>query len=315
MSLRSEYQARLASGALQPDPGQADGVAALARLEAELNDWGEPRFTLPFAKRREPPRGVYLYGPVGRGKSMLMDLFFAGAPVERKRRVHFHAFMGEVHALVNAWRTGDAEARRARFGRHKGDDPVPPVAEQIADAARLLCFDELQVTDIADAMILGRLFEALFARGVTLVATSNRAPDQLYKDGLNRQLFLPTIALIEARLQVVRVAGPQDHRLGRLRAARTWFAPLGPEAAAGFDALWRDLTDEAPERADVLEVAGRRESFERTVGASCGPTSPGCAGRRWGRRTTWRSPGGSTPCSWRGRPGSGQRSGTRRAGS
>jgi cell division protein ZapE len=265
VSLRSAYRDRLNAGLIRPDPAQAEAVEALARLEGELNAQGEPRFALPFFREKpEALRGVYLYGPVGRGKSMVMDLFFDTAPVERKRRVHFHAFMGEVHALVDAWRKGDAAERKARFGRHKGDDPLPPVAEVVAEDARLLCFDEFQVTDIADAMILGRLFEALWARGVTLVATSNRAPDELYKDGLNRQLFLPTIERIKQRLAVVRVAGPQDHRLGRLLSARTWFAPL--DRANAFDALWRDLTDEAPERAGAVEVLGRRVSFERTTG-------------------------------------------------
>ena len=265
MSLRSEYQTRLASGALQPDPGQADGVQALSRLEAELNESGEPRFSL-FGRRREPPRGVYLYGPVGRGKSMLMDLFFTAAPVERKRRVHFHAFMGEVHALVGAWRSGDADARRVRFGRHKGDDPVPPVAEVIADAARLLCFDELQVTDIADAMILGRLFEGILARGVAIVATSNRPPDDLYKDGLNRQLFLPFIDMLKTRLEVVAVRGPTDFRLDRLRGQKVYFSPISPQTETEFDGLWSRLTAGEEERGATLEVMGRKLTLPRAAG-------------------------------------------------
>lgn len=264
MSLRTAYRDRLQSGALKPDAAQASAVEALARLEADLNSASEPRIALPFTRRKEPPKGAYLFGPVGRGKSMLMDLFFDTAPTDKKRRVHFHAFMAEVHGLVDAWRKSDSAERRARFGRHKGDDPVPPVAEAMTEGARLLCFDELQVTDIADAMILGRLFEAMWARGVVLVATSNRHPDDLYKDGLNRQLFLPAIAGMKARMEVVRLAGPEDHRLGRLRSARTWFAPL--DRAADFDALWRDQTDSAAEQVATLEVLGRRVAFERTVG-------------------------------------------------
>ena len=204
LSLRAAYAATLKAGEIAPDPAQAAGVEALARLEGELNALAEPGFSIPFlSRKKEPPRGVYLWGPVGRGKSMLMDLFFESAPVTRKRRVHFHAFMQQTHADLAAWRNGDAAARRERFGHAKGDDPVGPVAGLIADSARLLCFDEFHVTDIADAMLLGRLFEALFARGVTVVATSNRAPEGLYADGINRPLFLPFIALLRERLEVV----------------------------------------------------------------------------------------------------------------
>src|SRR6201999_2171710 len=149
-------------------------------------------------------------------------------------------------------------ARRARFGQSRGDDPIAPIAEHAAEQAKLLCFDELQVTDIADAMILGRLFEALFERGVVLVATSNRAPDDLYKDGLNRQLFLPFIALLKERLQVVRVAGPKDFRLDRLRGAQVYFSPLGPAAEAAFEALWTLLLDGAEETGATVEVLGRK---------------------------------------------------------
>jgi cell division protein ZapE len=266
VSLRAAYAARLGSGALTPDAAQTAAIERLARLEAELDTLGEPSFPLPFARKRPPPGGVYLWGPVGRGKSMLMDLFFDAAPAPRKLRIHFHAFMAEIHALIAAWRDGDSAARKARFGTAKGDDPIRPVAELIAGRAKLLCFDELQVTDIADAMILGRLFEALWERGVVLVATSNRAPDDLYRDGLNRQLFLPFIEQLKLRTEVVAVAGPTDHRLDRLRGARTWFSPITGETAGAFDALWRDQTDAAPELPAELTVSGRVVRLPRTVG-------------------------------------------------
>jgi cell division protein ZapE len=237
----------------------------LARLESELNTAGEPTF-LTFLKKPKAHTGVYLWGPVGRGKSMLMDLFFEAAPVVKKRRAHFHAFMAEVHGLIDQWRKGDAAARRERFGQHKGDDPIVPAADVIAAQARLLCFDELQVTDIADAMILGRLFEALFARGVTLVATSNRPPEDLYKNGINRELFVPFIGMLKERMQVVSVGGPVDFRLDRLRGETVYFCPIDAPAEAGFDALWRSLLDGAPELGATLEVQGRRLLLPRAAG-------------------------------------------------
>ena len=261
-SLRSAYRKRLRDGQLKPDAGQAAALDALSRLEGELK---ARRGLFSGFGRRQAPRGVYLWGPVGRGKSMLMDLFFAAAGEPKKRRVHFQAFMAEVHGLVGEWRRGDVAARRARFGQARGDDPVAPVAELIARDARLLCFDELQVTDIADAMILGRLFEHLFERGVTLVATSNRAPDDLYRDGLNRQLFLPFIALLKQKLEVVAVNGAMDFRLDRLRAASVYFTPLDKAAQAGFDGLWRDLLGGAPEVSATLEVLGRQVRLPRTA--------------------------------------------------
>ena len=283
VSIRTAYRDRLQRGQLKPDPGQAAAVDALARLEGELEGLSEPLIALPFFKKPPPLRGVYLWGPVGRGKSMLMDLFFDSVSLDRKLRIHFHAFMAEVHGLIADWREGDSCSRKAKFGATKGEDPIAPVAGLIAAKAKLLCFDELQVTDIADAMILGRLFEALFARGVVLVATSNRLPDDLYKDGLNRQLFVPFLNLLKERCEVVRVAGPRDHRLDRLLGHETWIAPITPANACNFDGFWRELTDEHPEAATDVEVLGRtltfqralggqlRTSFEKLCGAALGP--------------------------------------------
>jgi cell division protein ZapE len=276
-SLRTAYRERLEQGLLKPDPAQDAALEALCRLEAELNAQAEPSF-LSFLKKPKAPRGVYLWGPVGRGKSMIMDLFFESAPVQRKRRAHFYAFMAEVHGLIDQWRKGDAAERKRVFGQSSspggspsgrsrgGDDPIAPAAALIAGQARLLCFDELQVTDIADAMILGRLFEALFDEGVTLVCTSNRPPDDLYKDGINRQLFLPFIDLIKDRLDVVAVQGPNDYRLDRLRGAEVYMTPADDAHRAAFDRLWSDLLDGAPETGAVLEVLGRKLRFERAAG-------------------------------------------------
>jgi len=264
---RAAYDQKLSSGELAADPAQAAAVEALSALEDRLAD-ARPK---GLFRKAEGVRGVYLWGPVGRGKSLLMDLFFDTAPMEPRRRVHFHVFMAEVHRLVDAWRRGDAAARQARFGhahsgRMKGDDPIPPVADVIAAEARLLCFDELQVTDIADAMILGRLFEALFERGVTLVATSNRPPDELYKNGINRQLFLPFIQMLKDRMAIVSVAGQHDYRLDRLRGAGTWFSPIDPDNERQFDGLWRDMLGGEEELGATLEVLGRKEHFPRAAG-------------------------------------------------
>ena len=262
MRFRAAYDARLAEGALRPDPAQEPAVAALSRLEADLT-LARPA---SLFRKADTIRGAYVWGPVGRGKSMLMDLFYDSAAVQPKRRMHFHVFMAEVHALVNIWRNGGVAARQAEFGQSRGDDPIPPVARRLAEQARLLCFDELQVTDIADAMILGRLFTALFALGVTLVATSNRHPDELYRDGLNRQLFVPFIDMLKARLDIVPVSGPHDYRLARLLAAGTWFSPADAENTRAFDALWRDMLGNQEEVGVGLEVLGRTEHWPRATG-------------------------------------------------
>ena len=250
------YAERLKSGVLTADPAQKSAIEALSRLEKDLGKRGL------FGGVGEA-RGLYLWGPPGRGKSILMDLFFAGVPETRKTRAHFHAFMARVHDLIRQWREGDKKTRQAVFGTHKGDDPIDPVAALIASEARLLCFDELQVTDIADAMILGRLFDGLFARKVVVCITSNRAPDALYKDGINRQLFVPFIERIKTQCEVLELTGARDWRLHRIKASRVWF---GADGRTDFDRLWEDLKGEMPECPAHLAVLGRDVVVQRTSG-------------------------------------------------
>ena len=239
--LLDRYEQLLASGELRADPQQRAAAQVLARVQQDLE--GQPAgkgllSRLIGASKRQPVRGAYLWGGVGRGKSMLMDLFHDSLAIPQKRRVHFHAFMLEVHARLR-------EERKSESG-----DPIPPVAAAIAADVRCLAFDEMVVNNSADAMIMSRLFRALIVdHGVTVVTTSNRAPDQLYKDGLNREHFLPFIALISERLDVVELNGPTDYRLDRIAGLATWHCPLGEVATAQVREAFFRLTDFAPEDA------------------------------------------------------------------
>ncbi len=256
-----QYRERVEAGLLTNDPVQAEAAERLDDLAKRLADPPKGGW---FSKP-EPVRGLYLWGGVGRGKSMLMDLFFENAAPKAKRRVHFHEFMAEIQDRLDTWRKmPDAERRRSPWRvKSAGDDPIPPVAKQVAAEAQLLCFDEFQVTQIADAMILARLFDQLFSRGVTMVATSNRVPDDLYKDGINRPLFLPFINHLKARCDVFHLASDRDYRLDRLIAAPVWYAPLGPEADASLEEVWTRLTSGAHAQHVTLTVKGRKLEVSR----------------------------------------------------
>ena len=228
------------------DPAQELVSAALDALATKLEAYTPGRKSLfDFGRAQSVPRGLYIHGPVGRGKSMLMDMFFDTVTFGPKRRIHFHDFMADVHAAVTHWRQEDPGNEVAR------------TATGIRANAALLCFDEFQVQDIADAMILARLFEALFEQGTVVVATSNRHPRSLYENGINRQLFLPAIDLIESRMDVMCLDGPIDYRLARLERARVYFTPLNGEAAMALDAVWFDLTGVTHGEPGELEVLGR----------------------------------------------------------
>ena len=254
-TIARRYEEEVTRGHLAHDAAQAAVVARLDSLATQLAGYRPARKSgalgWMFGSRPEPPAGLYIWGSVGRGKTMLMDLFFGEAAVSRKRRVHFHAFMADVHGRIHAWR------QEARRGDARGDDPIAPVAASLADEAWLLCFDEFSVTDITDAMILGRLFQALFKHGVVVVATSNVEPSDLYGGGLNRALFLPFIALMQTRMDVVKLDARTDFRLEKLGNASLYHVPADAAAEAALTRAFAALTGQPQGRPRELPLLGR----------------------------------------------------------
>lgn len=246
MDIRELYHARLSEGHLQPDPAQEAVLPEFERIAQRLENTRNPGgLGWFFRKSPEPTKGLYLWGGVGRGKSMLMDLFIKSIKTPAKRRVHFHAFMQEVHAGMNAARKRGVE------------DAILPVAKAVSDETRLLAFDEMQITDIADAMIVGRLFEKLFDAGVIIVTTSNRHPDDLYKHGLNRQIFLPFIDLLNENLAVHELFSTKDYRQNRLQGECVYFHPANAHAKTALDTIWNSLTGETGAPLTLI-VKGRK---------------------------------------------------------
>jgi len=261
--------ARRAAGQVHSDPVQEKVVGRLQAVHDQLlamqKQPAKPGLLAWLGltgatKPADGPHGLYIWGPVGRGKSMLMDLFFADAPVARKRRVHFHEFMLEVHERLHRRRE-----ELAAKGAPPESDTIVPIAKAIAQETRLLCFDEFQVTNIADAMILGRLFETLFDEGLTVIATSNRAPDDLYKNGLQRDRFLPFIELVKQRLEVLELGGGQDYRMDRMRELDKYLTPLGAWATKKLDEAFRALADGADGEPRVLRTQGRDVDVPRAA--------------------------------------------------
>ena len=244
----ARYRALLADGQVKEDAAQLVAAQALDRLHEGLRAHQAGGFLSKIGLKKPPHvAGLYLYGAVGRGKSMLMDMFVELAPIPKKRRVHFHAFMQETHDRIHAYRQAHP----------KSGDPMPAIAKQLAREVTLLCFDEFQVKDIADASILGRLFALLLDTGIVIVATSNRHPDDLYKGGLNRHRFLPFIDLLKARLEVHELSAQKDYRLARLQARPVWFSPCGPRARAALDERFDSLTEGVVAAPLSIAVKGR----------------------------------------------------------
>ncbi|KPF45000.1 cell division protein ZapE [Rhizobium sp. AAP43] len=285
LSVAEQLRALTKGGALQADPAQIGVAQKLDRilldLKARKPAAKKSALGWIFAQKRKPDtavRGLYVHGSVGRGKTMLMDMFFEMAPIENKRRAHFHEFMADVHTRIHAHR------QKLKAGETKQADPVPPVAAALREEAQLLCFDEFTVTDITDAMILARLFTELFARGCILVATSNVEPDNLYRDGLNRGLFLPFVDILKRHVEVASLDSPTDYRMEKIDSLPVFVSPLGAETRKQMDIAWRQITDGAVEASmqiamkgrhiDVPIAAGRcarfsfRELCERPLGAS-----------------------------------------------
>ncbi len=291
---RPRYDALVDSGALDADPAQDEAVDRLQALHLALIPYGNGRSF--FGQPKQPPRGLYLWGGVGRGKTLLMDVFFNNSPYPSKQRAHFHEFMADVHERIGQWRGASEHEKRQHkaYSRKAPDDPMPPVAYDIARDAKLLCFDEFQVTDITDAMILGRLFSILFELGVVIVATSNRVPDDLYQDGLNRQLFLPFIDLLKDRLDVFELKSAKDYRLAKLENAPVYYQPHGDDADAAMDAAWQRMICGAHEHTETLRVKGRdliaprvargaaRFEFDDLCGKPLGPNDYIAIARHYG---------------------------------
>jgi cell division protein ZapE len=264
--IAQRYEALAASGAIERDPAQVSLVRRFDALAAALGEHGLARKSSSlgwlFGRRTAPtaPKGIYVWGSVGRGKTMLMDLFFESLPVRRKRRVHFHAFMADVHERIHLWR------QALKTGEVKGDDPIRPVAAALAEEAWVLCFDEFSVTDIADAMILGRLFTALFEHGVVVVATSNVEPERLYEGGLNRALFLPFIRLLQERMEVARLDARTDFRLEKLAGSPVYHVPADAAAHEALDRAFRALSGHPSGAPVTLTVKGHKVAIPQAAG-------------------------------------------------
>ncbi|MCP3461926.1 MULTISPECIES: cell division protein ZapE [unclassified Bradyrhizobium] len=256
-SFRSEYQALVSSGAIEPDAAQAEVAEAYAALDQRLASYKPQRKQGLLGRlfgggdKDDAPRGLYIHGEVGRGKTMLMDLFFQHSSVAHKQRAHFHEFMAEVHERIYGYRQNIAR------GEIADGDVIALTANAIFDEGWLLCFDEFHVTDIADAMILGRLFAKLFELGTVVVATSNVAPDDLYKGGLNRALFLPFIAQINDHMDVLRLDARTDFRLEKLQGVKMWLVPADADADAALDRAWAKMTGHAKCKSRDISIKGR----------------------------------------------------------
>ncbi|MAI98821.1 MAG: cell division protein ZapE [Nisaea sp.] len=265
MGVMARYQALVADGSLTPDPAQALVAEKLDLLGRELTGYrptmGRQNWAarLGFGRPAAAPKGLYIHGSVGRGKSRLMDLFFDTVNVEKKRRIHFHEFMQEAHGLIHAWRQTKSVDSTA--------EPIRPTAAKLAADAWVLCFDEFEVRDIADAMIVARLFVAMFELGVVVVATSNRVPDDLYKGGLQRDLFLPFIGLLKQRLEVAHLDGGTDYRIDRLKAMEVYLTPADTANHARLEAAFADLSDDAPGYRDQIEFKGRVIAVPKAAGS------------------------------------------------